>query len=125
MAQRAAEADRLPTFREYAEARIASRRNSKGEHLRPTTRDKYLSSLRVHIYPTFGEVPLDWITGAAVRSWHEQLDATNSDEGTCLHNVTDHPEHRGYGRRAPRQEPGVPTRRGSAVQPQASQAGIA
>jgi integrase len=78
MAQRAAEVDRLPSFREYAEAWIASRRNSKGEHLRPTTRDKYLSSLRVHIYPTFGEVPLDCITRAAVRSWHEQLDATDS-----------------------------------------------
>ena len=76
MAQRAAEVDRLPTLREYAEAWIASRRNSKGEHLRPTTRDKYLSSLRVHIYPTFGDVPLDRITRAAVRSWHENLDAT-------------------------------------------------
>ena len=75
LARRAAEIDRLPTFREYAEAWIASRRNSKGEPLRPTTRDKYLSSLRVHIYPTFGDTPLDEITRAAVRSWHENLDA--------------------------------------------------
>ena len=75
LARRAAEVDRLPTFREYAEAWIASRRNSKGEPLRPTTRDKYLSSLRVHIYPTFGDLPLDGITRAAVRSWHDNLDA--------------------------------------------------
>ncbi len=75
LARRAAEVDRLPSFREYAEAWIASRRNSKGEPLRPTTRDKYLSSLRVHIYPTFGDTPLDEITRAAVRSWHESLDA--------------------------------------------------
>jgi hypothetical protein len=33
LARRAAEVDRLPTFREYAEAWIASRRNSKGEPL--------------------------------------------------------------------------------------------
>lgn len=76
MARRAAEVDRLPTFREYAEVWIASRRNSKGEPLRPTTRDKYLSSLRVHIYPTFGDVPLDGITRAGVRSWYERLDAS-------------------------------------------------
>jgi integrase len=75
LARRAAEVDRLPTFRDYAEAWIASRRNSKGEPLRPTTRDKYLSSLRVHIYPTFGPLPLDRITRAAVRSWHDGLDA--------------------------------------------------
>jgi len=51
-AQRAEAAARLPTFREYAEKWIKNRRSSKGEPLRPTTRDKYMSNLRVHIYPS-------------------------------------------------------------------------
>ena len=78
LARRAADAERLPTFREYAEAWIASRRNGRGEPLRPTTRDRYLSSLRVHIYPTLGDIPLDQLTRAAVRSWHANLDASPS-----------------------------------------------
>lgn len=73
--RREAEANRLPTLRDYAEQWIEQRRNSKGEPLRPLTRDKYRTSLRVHIYPTFGELPLDEITRAAVRSWHSKLDA--------------------------------------------------
>ena len=47
----------------------------QGEPLRPLTRDTYRSSLRVHVYPTLGDLPLDQITRAAVRSWHEELDA--------------------------------------------------
>jgi len=69
------EAARLPTLKEYAERWIEARRNSRGEPLRPLTRDKYLSSLRVHIYPTFGNVPLNEITRAGVRAWHDHLDA--------------------------------------------------
>ena len=76
LARRAVEVDRLPTLREYAEAWLTSRRNSRGEPLRPTTRDRYLSALRVHIYPTFGDVPLNDITRSAVRSWHANLDAS-------------------------------------------------
>ncbi len=78
MAQRAAAVNRLPTLHEYAEAWLTSRRNSKGEPLRPTTRDTYLSALRVHIYPAFGEVSLDEITRAAVRTWHSNLAASPS-----------------------------------------------
>jgi integrase len=74
-ARRAVEANRLPTFQAYAERWIVTRRNSRGESLRPLTQDKYLSSLRVHIYPAFGDLPLDQITRAAVRQWHEHLDA--------------------------------------------------
>lgn len=72
-ARKRAEANQLPTLRVYAEKWIESRRNSRGEPLRPLTKDKYLSSLRVHIYPTFGDVPLNEITRAAVRGWHETL----------------------------------------------------
>ena len=74
-ARKAEEARRLPTFESYAERWIHNRRNSRGEPLRPSTRDKYLSSLRVHVYPTFGDTPLDEITRAAVREWHESLTA--------------------------------------------------
>lgn len=74
-ARREAEAKRLPILRDYAERWIDQRRNSKGEPLRPLTRDKYRSSLRVHIYPAFGDLPLDQITRATVRSWHEELNA--------------------------------------------------
>ena len=73
-ARRVAEANRLPTLRDYAEQWIDQRRNSKGEPLRPLTRDKYRSSLRVHVYPTLGDLPLDEITRAVVRSWHHRLD---------------------------------------------------
>lgn len=74
-AQRAEAAARLPAFREYAENWIKNRRSSKGEPLRPTTRDKYRSNLRVHIYPEFGETPLNEITRQAVRAWYDTLEA--------------------------------------------------
>lgn len=74
-ARREAEATRVPTFGEYAEQWINERRNSKGQPLRPLTRDKYRSSLRVHVYPTFGAVPLNEITRAYVRKWYDNLDA--------------------------------------------------
>jgi integrase len=72
--RREAEADRLPTFRDYAEDWIELRRNSKGEPLRPLTRDKYRTTLRVHVYPTFGQRALDEITRADVRSWYSKLE---------------------------------------------------
>ncbi|MDI6910484.1 site-specific integrase [Nocardioides sp.] len=72
---RAAEARRLPTLEAYADRWIEARRNSQGQPLRPLTRDKYRSSLRVHVYPRFGDVPLDQITRADVREWYDDLDA--------------------------------------------------
>lgn len=73
---RAAEAAQsTPTFKEYAERWINTRRNGRGEPLRPLTRDKYRSSLRTHVYPTFGPVPLDAITRADVRRWYDELKA--------------------------------------------------
>lgn len=77
-ARRAEEATRRPRFRDYANDWVANRRNSKGEPLRPTTRDKYLSNLRVHVFPTFGDTPLNEITRDAVRAWHGGLAAGNS-----------------------------------------------
>lgn len=74
-ARREVEANQLPTLRDYAEQWIDQRRNSKGEPLRPLTRDKYRSSLGVHIYPILGDLPLDQITRVVVRSWYDKLDA--------------------------------------------------
>lgn len=62
-----------PTFEDYAECWLESRRSSRGEPLRRTTKDKYRSSLRTNVYPTFGQVRLDKITRAAVRTWHADL----------------------------------------------------
>jgi integrase len=70
-----AEATQLPTLETYATQWIERRRSSRGEPLRPSTRDKYLSSLRVHVYPTFGDVPLDKITRKSVLAWHDGLAA--------------------------------------------------
>ena len=73
-ARRVAEVNRLPILRDYAEQWIDQRRNSKGEPLRPLTRDKYRSSLRAHVYPNLGDLPLDEITRPVVRSWYHKLD---------------------------------------------------
>lgn len=86
-ARRAEEAARLPTFREYAESWIKNRRSSKGAPLRPTTRDKYVSNLRVHIFPAFGETPLNEITRQAVRAWYDALEtgpASRADSYSTL-----------------------------------------
>jgi integrase len=73
--RRREEAAKRPPLREYAEQWIQNRRNSRGQPLRPLTRDKYRSSLQVHVYPTFGDVPLDAITRADIRAWYDGLDA--------------------------------------------------
>ena len=73
--RRREELEALPILEDYAERWLETRRSSRGEPLRRTTRDKYRSSLRTNVYPTFGHVPLDEITRAAVRQWHEELDA--------------------------------------------------
>jgi integrase len=41
--------------------------------LRPRTVELYRGLLRLHILPTFGQVHLNRITSAAVRSWHASL----------------------------------------------------
>lgn len=73
-ARREEELNKLPIFEEYAERWIEARRNSRGEPLRRTTKDKYRSTLSVHVYPTFGHLPLDRITRVAVRNWHSTLE---------------------------------------------------
>lgn len=57
----------MPLLRDYAQDWLGSR------DLRPRTRDLYSSLLRLHIVPALGDVPLDKITPAAVRSWYARL----------------------------------------------------
>lgn len=52
------------TFEQYATQWLAGRHD-----LRPTTRESYKSALGRHLLPTFGHLPLEAITVAAVRSW--------------------------------------------------------
>ncbi len=56
------------TFATYAEGWIDHRSG-----LRPRTVELYEYQLRVHLLPTFGELALNEITPAHVRSWHSRL----------------------------------------------------
>ena len=56
------------TFQTYAGPWLADR------DVKPTTRALYESLLRVHILPTFGDLPLTDIDPVQVRAWHAGLD---------------------------------------------------
>lgn len=62
----------LPTLQEYGDDWVASRK-TRGRELRPTTRQQYRMLLDSFIYPTFGDVPLDEITGDAITKWYDAL----------------------------------------------------
>lgn len=49
--------------------------------LRPRTRDRYESALRLHLLPTFGDMPLGAITAEDVQSWVVRLTRTEYEEG--------------------------------------------
>lgn len=64
---KAAEVERRSNvFSVYARGWLAGRHD-----LRPTTRASYRSALERHLMPTFGEMPLDEIAPATVRSWFQ------------------------------------------------------
>lgn len=56
------------TFGQYAEAWLEHR------EVRPRTRHHYRRLLDAHLLPTFGPLPLEAITPAAVRVWHAGMD---------------------------------------------------
>jgi len=62
----------MPTFEEYA-TRWLSTRKTRGQPLRPTTRDHYEYLLESTIYPTFGKTPLDEIAVEDVNDWYETI----------------------------------------------------
>jgi integrase len=57
------------TLEEYASRWLDSRLTSRGEPLRPRTRELYENELELHILPTFGAVALTRIATGNVRSW--------------------------------------------------------
>ncbi len=62
----------VPTFEDYAE-RWLSTRKTRGQPLRPTTRDHYEYVLESTLYPTFGKTPIDEITVEDVNDWYETV----------------------------------------------------
>jgi integrase len=54
----------MPTFREYAAKAIASRARAN-----PRTRADYLRDLEIHVFPAFGDAPLDDIEREDVGRW--------------------------------------------------------
>lgn len=60
----------IPTFKEYAERWVRTRK-TRGQPLRPTTREHYEYLLESTLNPTFGKMPLDEITVDDVNDWYE------------------------------------------------------
>jgi integrase len=61
------------TFAEYASRWLDSRLTSRGEPLRPRTRELYENELELHILPTFGAVALTRIATGNVRTWSASM----------------------------------------------------
>ena len=61
------------TLADYALNWLDTRLTSRGEPLRPKTKELYEGFLRLHILPSLGAVPLGHLTTARVRSWHTRL----------------------------------------------------
>ncbi len=61
------------TLAEYAPRWLDSRLTSRGEPLRPRTRELYENELELHIVPAFGDVALAKITTAHVRTWSARM----------------------------------------------------
>lgn len=72
LADRGVEKKAAPTFEEYAQRWLMNRK-TKGEALRPTTRDHYQYLLAGTLYPTFGGTPIDEITVDDVNDWYESV----------------------------------------------------
>lgn len=69
VAGRAASRRTVPTLREFGD-RWLNARKTRGRSLRPTTRQQYRMILDSHIYPTFGDRPIDQITRDDVNAWY-------------------------------------------------------
>jgi integrase len=61
------------TLADYAWNWLDTRLTSRGEVLRPKTKELYEGFLRLHILPPLGAVPLGQLTTARIRSWHAAL----------------------------------------------------
>ncbi len=72
MVERSVAKKSMPTFKEYAERWVRTRK-TRGQPLRPTTRDHYEYLLESALNPTFGKMPLDAITVDDVNDWYETV----------------------------------------------------
>lgn len=72
LVERTAVKKEVPTFRDYAENWLRTRK-TRGQALRPTTRDNYEYVLDASLYPTFGKTPIDEITVEDVNDWYETV----------------------------------------------------
>lgn len=70
------------TLAEYAPKWLESRLTSRGEPLRPRTRELYDNQLELHILPTFGATALAKITTAQVRNWSAKMRCADGP-GAC------------------------------------------
>lgn len=62
-----------PTLADYAPHWIETRLTTKGEPLRPRTRELYENELELHILPAFGDLALAKITTPRVRAWSSKM----------------------------------------------------
>lgn len=67
---------KILTFESYADTWLKTRRNRKGEPLRPRTSEHYRDLLDRFILPTFGALPLDSVAPTQVRRWFGTMDKT-------------------------------------------------
>lgn len=61
------------TLSAYSTSWLDTRLTSRGEPLRPKTREVYESCLRIHILPALGPLPLGRLTTPGIRAWHAGL----------------------------------------------------
>ncbi len=71
------------TLADYASSWLDTRLTSRGEPLRPRTKELYDSFLRLHILPAFGAQPLARLNTAAIRAWHAALLADGPGASTA------------------------------------------
>jgi integrase len=71
------------TLADYASSWLDMRLTSRGEPLRPRTKELYESFLRLQILPAFGAQPLARLNTAAIRAWHAALLADGPGASTA------------------------------------------
>lgn len=59
-------------------------RDYGAQHLKPTTRDSYAITLRVHVIPTLGAVPLGDLTAAQVSAWQAEMARRTTPKGKTI-----------------------------------------
>jgi len=82
--EKARAAQRIPDFETYATKWIAKRRTDKGEPPRASTPAAYVTTLELHLVPTFGNMRLRDITEAAVRHRYDETQDGNTQNPRAI-----------------------------------------